>query len=357
MANNELQEARNSLGKTTMELREANMARCKAEEDKNELKNENSSLGLELFKSRKEARDQGEEAHKVSRRNKDLERENEELHRNINNLVIQVTQHEGVTEAEEHTKLAKHAAKVEAELSFLKKDYHEKALALEDVQLALDDSERARKISHSKITELVASTKEMVHYFRDCKDKIETELNQAQSLGEQSSEKLSDITRKQQALEIAHHKDAAMIEELRASARKMEFDYEITATQLDQTAHRLADALDRNSSLQVTITKLEEDIKVYAADLETQELELHEAQRIQLELEKNIKEEKVGSIGSTNIAWQKLEKLSRFKRKFSFQPGTRSACGRNIAAKWKHDWKGWKRSDGNYTALWMRPKT
>ena len=313
LANDELQQARSLLSSTSMELREANLAKCKAEEVGNELKKENSSLGLELFKSRKEAREQGEEAHKVHRRNKDLERENEELHKQVNHLVIQATQHEGDTQAAEHAKLAKHAAKIEAELNFLKKDYHEKVLALEDAQLALEEAESARKFSHAKLTELEAVTKEMAHYFRECKDKIETELKQAESQSELSNERLADMTKKQQALATTHYKDAAAIEELRANARKLEFDYEVTSTQLEQTSQRLADTLDRNSSLKIANTKLEDENKAYAADLEKCELELKEALRIQQELEKNIEEEKVGSIGSTNIAWQKLETVAAEK--------------------------------------------
>jgi len=310
LANGELQEARNLMGKTTTELREANMQLCKAEDNANELKTENSSLGLELFKTRKDAREQGEEAHKVHRRNKDLERENEELHKNFNHLVIESTQHEGTTEATEHTKLAKHAAKIEAELNFLKKDYHEKVLALEDAQLGLEDAESARRYANEKLKELEATTKDMSHIFRECKDKIESELMQATHQGEQSSEKLADMTRKQQALASTHNKDAQAIEGLRANARKMEFDYEISKTQLEQTSQRLADVLDRNSSLQIQLNKLEDENKIYAEDLEMQGLELKEALRIQQELEKNIEEEKVGSIGSTNIAWQKLEKVA-----------------------------------------------
>jgi chromosome segregation ATPase len=322
LANDELQQARTGLSSKCTELREANVAKCKAEEVGNELKKENSSLGLELFKSRKEAREQGEEVHKVHRRNKDLERENEELQKLVNHMVIQSTQHEGETQAAENAKLAKYVAKIEAELNSLKKDYHEKVLILEDAQLALEQAESARKFSHTKLVEMEATTKGMAQFFRECKDKIETELKQAENQSEQSNEKLSDMTRKQQALASAHHKDMAAIEELRANARKLEFDYEVTSEQLEQTSQRLADALDRNSALQVATMKLEDENKVLSADLEKCELQLNEALRIQEELEKNIEEEKVGSIGSTNIAWQKLEKVA----------GEKAAADREIEA-------------------------
>ena len=87
LANDELQEAKKINATVTMELREVNTSRCKAEDLANDLKYENSNMSLELFKARKEAREFGEEAHKVQRRNKDLERENEELHTQINHLV------------------------------------------------------------------------------------------------------------------------------------------------------------------------------------------------------------------------------------------------------------------------------
>jgi len=313
-ANGELQEARNVLGISTIELREANLQLCKAEDRANELKDENSGLGLELFKTRKDAREQGENAHKVHRRNKDMERENDELQKNVNHLVIEATQQQkGSAVATEHTKLAKLAAKLEVELNFLKTDYHEKVLALEDAQLGLEDSEKSRKYANEKLKELGATTKDMAHIFRECKDTIESELKQAMQQGQQSDGKLADMARKHQALASLHTKDAQTIQGLRASARKIEFDHGVNKTQLEQTSQRLADTLDSNSLLQMHVNKLEDDNKNYMEELEMQGLELKEALRIQQELERNIEEEKVGSIGSTNIAWQKLEKVAAEK--------------------------------------------
>ena len=313
VANSELQESRNSLGMSTLELREANAALLKSENCANELKNENSRLQLDLFKFSKDAREQGEEAHKVHRRNKDLERENEELQKNLNHLVLEMTPHTGSTEASELARLGKHAANIEAELKFLKKDYYEKVMALEDAQLALEEAESARKFANNKLKELEATTKDLAHTFRECKDKLEDELTKGSKQGEQLIEKESDLRRKNEALTDAHRKDLGEIERLRADLRKMGFDLEVTSQQNEQTAQRFAEALDKNLTLQATVVKLEDELRGLTEDLEDQGLALKEALRIQKELEKSIEEDKIGSVGSTNLAWEKLEKVAAEK--------------------------------------------
>ena len=312
-ANDELHEARSLNAKNSLELRESNIARCQAEQHGNELKTENENLNLELFKAHKQAREAGEMAHKLQRRHKDLERENEELNTKFSHLVIESTQHEGKSQAAEDAKLTKNVAKLEAELKDVKMEYHRKVLAFEDLQLAHEAAESARKMAVDKLKELEAKTKDMAGIFNECKDKIASELGQATIQGETQTQKLADLQHKHDALQMAHHTDLATIEEMKTRMRKMDFDLEVGHAQLEQVSQRLTDAMDRNASLQVAVSKLEEENGSKAKLLVTRELELTEAQRMQQELQKNLTEEKVGGVGSTNIAWQKLEVLAKEK--------------------------------------------